>query len=79
MGHRIQRTATIGIAPKLMDKIDAEAQNLSLSRSAFITMCVNQYFKNEEALSLLAQARDLYVEAKAIADNAQLSLDEVVK
>ena len=78
MGRRVNKQAiSIGIANQILDRVDAESKKLGMNRSAFITMCISQYFKNEEALSLLAQAQDLYEKARVMQDNMQVNFYEV--
>ncbi len=59
---------SINFKPDLLEKIDKEAKSLSMSRSAFLNMCVNQYFRTEEAKDLLAKASELFEMAKSMQD-----------
>lgn len=77
MGNRVNKQAiSIGIANEILARVDKESKYLGLNRSAFITMCISQYFKNEEALSLLSQAQDLYEKARVMEERQQLSFYE---
>ncbi len=55
---------SISMAYDILDKVNAECASLGLDRSSFITMAVNQYFKNQEAVSLLSQVQNLWEEIK---------------
>lgn len=74
---RVNKQAiSIGIANEILARVDSESKKLGLNRSSFITMCISQYFKNEEALSLLAQAQDLYEQARIMEQRQQMSFYE---
>ena len=67
---------TITLRNNIIEKVDEEAQNMGTTRSAFVAMCVNQYFKHEEALQLVQKASDLYEQVRQMADSQQVTLFE---
>lgn len=71
---RIKATATIGITRDVLAKVDEEADKLGINRSAFITLCINQYFKNEEAISILNRAQSLWEQVQAMQAQEQFTL-----
>lgn len=56
---------TITLAPKLFRRVEDEAEELGMNRSAFIALCVSQYFRNVDALRALQSANDLVAKAQA--------------
>lgn len=77
MGRVNKQAISIGIANQLLEKVDMSSKELGMNRSAFITMCITQYFKNEEAMSLLAQAKSLYEQARLMEERQQINFYEV--
>ena len=77
MGRVNKQAISIGIANQLLEKVDTSSKELGMNRSAFITMCITQYFKNEEAMSLLAQAKSLYEQARLMEERQQINFYEV--
>lgn len=70
----IKRPISVGFTQTLLDKIDSESKSLGVSRSAFIAMAVNTYFRNQEAMSLLSQANNLFEQAQKLQNDAQINL-----
>lgn len=46
---------------KVLDKLDAYAEELCLSRSAAISVIVHEYFRTEEATKAMAKMNDLNI------------------
>ena len=52
----------VSLKKQLFDKIEDYADDLGLSRSAFIAFCCSQYIKSQEALEHMEQLKDLMKE-----------------
>lgn len=72
---------SIGLTPSLIKKIDTEATELGLSRSAFLAMCAMMYLRQQEANSMLNKATDLMDKMQKMQEENQLNLwsEEVAK
>ena len=47
------------MAPSVKLKVDAAAKEMGISASAFITMCVSNYFMQQESVKLVEEFKDL--------------------
>lgn len=65
---------SITMSPAVFQKMEQEAEKLGMNRSAFISMCVSQYFNMSEAQYMLSQMNDLLARAQAMKDEAQFNL-----
>lgn len=54
------------ISETMLNKVNAEAQDLGMDRSSFIALCVSQYFRNLEALDALKHTQGLYEEVQKL-------------
>lgn len=46
------KRANISLSDEVMDKVDERAEEMGLNRSAFITVAVNNYFLQEDAMRI---------------------------
>lgn len=46
------KRANISLSDEVMNRVDERAEQMGLNRSAFITVAVNNYFLQEEAMRL---------------------------
>ena len=44
------KRANISLSDEIMDRVDERAEEMGLNRSAFITVAVNNYFLQEDAM-----------------------------
>lgn len=74
---RITKTISITMSPALYEKMESEAENLGMNRSAFISLALNQYFKSTEALLAVEKLREAMLQAQALKDESQINLFEL--
>lgn len=74
MGKEVKKPITVGFTDSLLQKVDNECLELGMSRSAFLAMCINTYFRNQEAMSLLSHANDLMYKAQSMQESMQTNL-----
>ena len=72
--ERISKQISITLSPVIMEKLEKESKKLGMNRSAFIGMCIMQYFNVSEAQSLLQQMNTMMERAEAMRDEAQMNL-----
>lgn len=72
--NRTNIVTTVTLRPDIRAKLDAEANKLGIDRSGMISLCINQYFRSEEALTLLNKATDLYEKVEKMAEAQQVTL-----
>ena len=72
--EEVKTNISIGMMPSLIKRIDEEARSLGLSRSAFLAVCANMYFRNQEATEMLSRASDLFQKAQELQAENQLNL-----
>ncbi len=66
----------ISLKKQLFDKIEDYADDLGLSRSAFIAFCCSQYIKSQETLEHMEQLTNLM---KELASKKELTEDDKKK
>ena len=76
MGRDVKKPVSVGFTDSVLQKMDNECLELGMSRSAFLSMCVNLYFKNQEAMSLLGRANTLLTQAQSMQNEMQTNLWE---
>lgn len=72
--ERNTKQISITMSNMIMEKMETEAKKLGMNRSAFISMCISQYFNLSEAQYMMSQINDLMNRAQAMKDEAQLNL-----
>lgn len=72
--NRRSLVTTVTLRPEIRKKLDEEAQKLGIDRSGMVALCINQYFRTEEAYNLLNKATDLYEQARQMAEAQQVTL-----
>lgn len=72
--ERTSKQISITISPVVLEKLETESKKLGMNRSAFIGMCVMQYFNVSEAQNLMSQMSTLMEKAQAMKDEAQMNL-----
>ena len=72
--NRRNVVTTVSLRPDVRKKLDEEADRLGIDRTAMISLCINQYFRTEEAYNLLNKATDLYEQARQMAEAQQVTL-----
>lgn len=68
---------TISMSRDNIRLVEAEAEKLGIDRSAMVNVCISQYFRNIEAMSLLAKANDLMEQVKLLQDSQQITFAQV--
>lgn len=74
MATELKQSISIGVTPSLLNKVDTEAKELGMTRSAFFSMCANIYFRTMEAQEVLRNANDLLAKAQALQNSEQINL-----
>lgn len=65
---------TITLSPALYEQMNSEAESMGLTRSAFVTLCLNQYFKSTEALHAVDKLQEAMAKLQELQDQAQLNI-----
>lgn len=65
---------SITVTPMILEKMEQECEKLGMNRSAFISMCVSQYFNISETQYVMNQLNTLLDKAQAMKDEAQMNL-----
>lgn len=68
---------TITLSPAIYEQMNQEAEKMGMTRSAFVTLALNQYFKSTQALYAVDQLKELLAKAEQIKDESQISLYQV--
>lgn len=65
---------SVTMSPSLLEKLDAQAEEYGMNRSAFIAMAVTMYFKTEEAKTAISKASEVASIARQLQNDTQTSL-----
>ena len=52
------KRANVSLSDEIMDRVDTRAEEMGLNRSAFITVAVNNYFLQEDAMRAMKDMPD---------------------
>lgn len=74
---RNKPAVTITLAKSVLERLDKEAEELGIDRSGMVAVCINQYFRSNDALQAIQQASDLMEQATLLRDSAQLTFSQV--
>lgn len=60
------KAKNISLPDKVMERLDKESEALGLSRSAYISMALNQLWKSEEAIKAIPELKRLADKLEAL-------------
>lgn len=67
---------TYSTGESILDYIDKTSEEMGLSKSAFITMCVNQYKRQEESIAMTGQFQEIMAQVALMSDEEKKALSE---
>lgn len=73
--NRVNTVGTsLSMSKEMFEKVEKECKALGMNRSAFIVLCINQYFKSTEALNAVDQLKSVMAQLQDLHDKDQFSL-----